>query len=92
MLIYERNGSICITFKSNKPVDAPEYVITVDKAAETVYVNGKAYVDPVDVVETIVEPIVEKPVAKKTAKVKVEEPAAPVIEEVDEPVAELVEE
>lgn len=79
MFIYEKNGAMCVTFKANKPVDAPEYVITIDPETETVSVNGKKFVDPV---EEVPAPAVEKP-AKKSAK-KTEEPtpvAAPAEEE-----------
>ena len=41
MFIYERNGRICVTFKDDKPVPAPEYEFVVDKEADTVTVNGK---------------------------------------------------
>ena len=41
MFIYERNGRICVTFKDDKPVAAPEYEFVVDKEADTVTVNGK---------------------------------------------------
>ena len=60
MFIYEKNGAICVTFKSNKPVDAPEYVITIDPVTESVSVNGKQFVDPVEeATEEAVEDTVE---------------------------------
>ena len=41
MFVYQNaNRDICITFQDNKPVEAPEYVITVDKEAGTIAVNG----------------------------------------------------
>ena len=74
MFIYEKNGSICITFKSNKPVDAPEYVITLDEANTTVYINGKPFTDPVEdpIVEEQIEvtPVVAKVTRKATKTTK----------------------
>ena len=41
MFVYQNaNREICITFQDNKPVEAPEYVIAVDKEAGTLAVNG----------------------------------------------------
>lgn len=40
MFVYERNGSICVTFIDNKPVADPEYVITVDEEAKTIAIEG----------------------------------------------------
>ena len=64
MFIYGRKGSMCITFKGNKPVDNPEYVITIDSTKEKVYVNG------VDVCEPKVETKLEEPVIDTKAKTK----------------------
>lgn len=42
MFVYQnKNREICVTFKDNKPVENPEYVIVVDKDAETITINGK---------------------------------------------------
>ena len=41
MFVYQnKNREICVTFKDNKPVENPEYVIVVDKDAETITING----------------------------------------------------
>ena len=46
MFVYQnKNGDICITFEDNKPVDNPEYVITVDKDAKTISLNGGETLD-----------------------------------------------
>lgn len=76
MFMYEKNGAICVTFKSNMPVDAPEYVITIDKESRSVYVNGKQFIDTEDVTEEQpkVEPEVIKKPTKATKTVKVEQP------------------
>lgn len=41
MFIYEKNGAVCVTFKSNMPVAAPEYEIYFNKETGSMYVNGK---------------------------------------------------
>lgn len=40
MFVYEKNGAINVTFKGNRPVENPEYVIVIDKEAGTIAVNG----------------------------------------------------
>ena len=83
MFIYERNGSICVTFKANKPVDAPEYVITIDEKNESVYVNGKQFIDPVEEVVEESQPVVEEVVKqprKRTSKIEEPEVVTPVEE------------
>ena len=43
MFIYEnKNREVCVTFKDNKPVANPEYIITVDEAAKKILINGGA--------------------------------------------------
>ena len=38
MFVYQnKDGHICVTFTSNKPVENPEYVIAVDKDAAKLY-------------------------------------------------------
>ena len=89
MFIYERNGSICVTFKANKPVDAPEYVITIDRKNETVYVNGKKFIDPVEEVVEEAQPVVEEVVKQSRKRTsKIEEPEVVAIVEETEAVAE----
>ncbi len=41
MFVYQNKaGEICITFVDNKPVENPEYVISVDKDAKTISLAG----------------------------------------------------
>lgn len=43
MFVYQnKNGEICVTFRDNKPVKCPEYVITVDDKEKTILINGGA--------------------------------------------------
>ena len=40
MFVYQnKDRAICVTFKDNKPVEKPEYVITIDKEAGTLTVD-----------------------------------------------------
>lgn len=39
MFVYERCGKICVTFKSNMPVESPEYELEIDKVAGLIYCN-----------------------------------------------------
>lgn len=57
MFVYQNKaGDICVTFKSNKPVTAPEYIFTIDEVAGTIRVNGsEVTVAPNDVEETVEE-------------------------------------
>ena len=62
MFVYQNaNREICITFQDNKPVEAPEYVITVDKEAGTLAVNGTvvnvASSDAAEASEPVEEPV-----------------------------------
>ena len=42
MFVYQNaDHEICVTFVSNKPVENPEYVIAIDRAAGTISVNGQ---------------------------------------------------
>lgn len=73
MFVYQNKaGDICVTFKSNKPVTAPEYIFTIDKVAGTIRVNGaEVTVEPNDVEETVEEDqaedtVVIPPVAEET--------------------------
>lgn len=43
MFIYEKNGAICVTFKDNKPVPTPDYVIVIDEDTKDVIINGRPY-------------------------------------------------
>ena len=45
MFVYQnKDRAICVTFKDNKPVENPEYVITIDKEAGTLTVNDSSTV------------------------------------------------
>lgn len=61
MFVYQNaEHEVCITFKDNKPVQNPEYVITVDKEAGTITVNGtEIAVAEADAEETDVATVVE---------------------------------
>ena len=38
MFVYQdKDGNICVTFKDNKPVETPEYVIAIDEDAKALY-------------------------------------------------------
>lgn len=42
MFVYQNaNRDICVTFKNNKPVANPEYMISIDDATGTVKINGR---------------------------------------------------
>lgn len=43
MFVYQNKfNEICVTFQDSKPVDNPEYIITVDEEAKKLLVNGGA--------------------------------------------------
>lgn len=43
MFVYQnKDRDICVTFLSNKPVEEPEYKISIDPVAGTITLNGKA--------------------------------------------------
>ena len=70
MFVYQnKDRAICVTFKDNKPVENPEYVITIDKEAGTLTVNGAS---------TVVAPAEEQTKEENTVtpedESKVEEP------------------
>ena len=69
MFMYQnKDGHVCVTFTSNKPVDAPEYVIAIDEAAKKLYmVSGTIEAMP----EVEEEPVEE--VAPEVVLPKVEE-------------------
>ena len=85
MFMYQnKEGHVCVTFTSNKPVDAPEYVIAVDEAAKKLYmVSGTIEAMP----EVDDEPVED--VADEVVVPKVEE-LDDVVEN-DPPVEEVVE-
>ena len=69
MFMYQnKEGHVCVTFTSNKPVDAPEYVIAIDEAAKKLYmVSGTIEAMPTvdeepveDVAADVVLPKVEE--------------------------------
>lgn len=74
MFIYEKNGAICVTFRDNKPVAAPEYVIVIDEATQSVSVNGKKFIDTIEEPEVVEEPVKEVTPKKAAKSTKVEEP------------------
>lgn len=38
MFVYQnKDGNICVTFKDNKPVESPEYIIAIDEDAQALY-------------------------------------------------------
>lgn len=38
MFVYQnKDGNICVTFKDNKPVESPEYIIAIDEDAKALY-------------------------------------------------------
>ena len=86
MFVYEKNGSICVTFQSNKPVAAPEYVIAIDEKNRDVVINGKSYTS------LTATKIVETPSVSTTKKKNntpvVEEKATVEDEKIEETVAE----
>lgn len=61
MFVYEKNGTICVTFKDNKPIESPEYMILIDKQNGILSVNGT----PVTAVEAYK---LEQDVIYETAK------------------------
>ena len=40
MFVYEKNGKICVTFKSTMPVENPEYELLIDEHVGLIYCNG----------------------------------------------------
>lgn len=41
MFVYQnKSGAICVTFKSNKPVEVPEYTVVINKDKGTITING----------------------------------------------------
>lgn len=64
MFVYQnKDGHICVTFTSNKPVEAPEYVIAIDDEAKKLYmVSGTIEAMPeVEPEETVEEVVIEVP-------------------------------
>lgn len=80
MFVYQNvNRDICVTFKSNKPVAEPEYVIAIDNEAGTLTVNGQLMVASTEAAEETETEVVEE-------AAPVTEPE--VVEEVDSKVDE----
>lgn len=50
MFVYQnKSGAICVTFKSNKPVEVPEYTVIINKDKGTLTINNvELAVAPVD--------------------------------------------
>ena len=70
MFIYERNGALCVTFKDNKPVEAPEYVIVIDESSKSVIVNGKVFSECAEI-EPVAAPVEQEasaPMTRRTTK------------------------
>ena len=86
MFVYQNaNRDICVTFKNNKPVADPEYVISINNATGTVTVNGKL-VEATS--KEAAKPAATEKAAKATTKTTTKA-AAPVVEPVvEEPKAE----
>lgn len=88
MFVYQNvNRDICVTFKNNKPVADPEYVISIDNVTGTVRVNGKL----VEAASTeAAKPVAEQKATKSTAKAttKAAVPAAPAEKVAEEPKAD----
>ena len=43
MFVYQnKNGEVCVTFRDNKPVINPEYVITINEKEKTIFINDGA--------------------------------------------------
>lgn len=58
MFMYQnKEGHVCVTFTSNKPVDAPEYVIAIDEAAKKLYMVSGTIEDMPTVDEEPVEDV-----------------------------------
>ena len=89
MFVYQNvNRDICVTFKSNKPVADPEYVISIDNATGAVRVNGKL-VEAAS--KEAAKPAAAEKATKSTAKTTTKATAAPaasVEEVVEEPKAD----
>lgn len=88
MFVYQNvNRDICVTFKNNKPVADPEYVISIDNTTGTVRVNGKL-VEAAS--KEAAKPAAAEKATKSTAKTttKAAAPAAPAKEVVEEPKAD----
>lgn len=60
MFVYEKNGAICVTFKSNKPVEDPEYVIVIDQETGSITINGvDVNTDSAETEDSTQEPVEE---------------------------------
>lgn len=74
MFVYEnKNKEICVTFKDNKPVTNPEYIITIDEKSKQLFINGGAEgaYESRDIVEDVIYETAEtisSPVALNIAK------------------------
>lgn len=74
MFVYEnKNREVCVTFKDNKPVANPEYIITIDEQSKQLSINGGAkgeYVVTEVVEDTVYETaqVVSSAVAVNIAK------------------------
>lgn len=74
MFVYQnKDGHICVTFTSNKPVENPEYVIAVDKDAAKLYMVAGT----IDELPTQDETVVDE-------KVVVALPSIEVLDDVEE--------
>ena len=82
MFVYQNaNRDICVTFKSNKPVADPEYVIAIDHEAGTLTVNGQTMVASEEAAE---DEVADEAVVEEPAAVEVEEEPSPVEPEAED--------
>lgn len=85
MFMYQnKEGHVCVTFTSNKPVDAPEYVIAIDEAAKKLYMVSGTIEDMPTVDDEPVEDVAADVVLPKVEELDD-------VAENDEPVVEVVE-
>ena len=65
MFVYEKNGVINVTFKDNKPVENPEYVVEIDKE------NEKLIVNEVELASAAKDEVIEEVPAEEEIKIPV---------------------
>lgn len=80
MFVYQNaNRDICVTFTGNKPVETPEYVISIDHAAGTISVNGELMQAVSEETEDATETVTET--TKETKGTSTKGTTQPVVEE-----------
>ncbi len=56
MFVYQdKDGNICVTFKDNKPVEDPEYVIVIDENAKALYALAGTIDAPPETLEELAD-------------------------------------